>query len=191
MTDHYQPAHPEEEAKKLPDTLSALVRLALHDLETVERNEKIRINMLAFISPIRHDLAAMYESTVDKDYYSKCGVGLAGAVMVNTLNAPLDMYCDTANWGNEALNKFYFLDQIRHGDVRLALNEILGYDAGHDMTVRILPYFNRNRCSQHSKSNRLYKNAELKVYMPTYEKDAAGFKDGLRFIIDSLEKAGF
>lgn len=108
---------------KLPEKPSALIRLALRDLEKVERSRRYRIDMEVYHVPNGH-----------------CRVCFAGAVMAYTLKVARDFNSFTAHELPEQ-KKMYALDCARRG----AVESMFGYlDAhrpdGMPMYVAAAPY---------------------------------------------------
>jgi hypothetical protein len=88
---------------KLPDKPSALIRLAIKDLEAVEKNPAYRIDMGAWHEP----------------YDGKCSVCLAGAVIAQTCKIKNDRYIypNRDVFGKSTTNKLMALDDFREGSV--------------------------------------------------------------------------
>jgi hypothetical protein len=85
-----------------PSTHSALIRLAVHDLEKVERDKRYEIDMRAWHAP----------GTPDNNV---CYVCFAGSVMANSLNAPLNEYRSPNQFSDKWYRAFIFLNNIRMG----------------------------------------------------------------------------
>jgi len=101
---------------KLPDTPSALIRVALADLKKCEAMPGYRIDMTTFHTPTSNDV---------------CLVCLAGAVMAQTLGVMKGGYSTPAHCPEE-LEKLIALDCFRVGDVEMGLCE-LGIEAPQDL----------------------------------------------------------
>ncbi len=96
---------------KLPDLPSALLRVALDDLEKVERDDRYQVVMTSWHSPRMG---------------GTCRVCFAGAVMAESCELPPDTYLDPT-WSDDPNNKkFRALNQFREGHVGHGL-EILGF----------------------------------------------------------------
>ena len=98
-------------ARKLPNKLSSLIRVAVRDLRKVEKlTRKYKINMGDWHQPNSH-----------------CSVCFAGGVMAMSLGAPSD-----SNYGPGAFSlhnqaRLYALNSVRTGSVAVALRD-LGVD---------------------------------------------------------------
>lgn len=100
----------------LPDKPSELIRVALADLEAVERSKKYVVNMGTWHEP---------KGTPGG---TKCEVCLAGAVMAKSLkNNPAKNLIPDEDFEDDLPGKLNALDSLRMGDVPLALGE-LGFD---------------------------------------------------------------
>ena len=84
---------------KLPDKLSELTELALHDLSLCERSKKYMVDMGHWHEPDR----------------GLCYVCLAGSVMAKTLKTPVESYRLPYHFDEE--NKLSALNYIREGEV--------------------------------------------------------------------------
>ena len=91
----------------LPDKLSALIRVAVADLEKCERDENYIVDM---------DYWHIYRN-------NKCLVCLAGAVMAKSCNIPTTMDCSPFSFTiiRSEANKLSALDSVRIGDIQEAL----------------------------------------------------------------------
>ena len=101
------------ESKSLPDVPSELIEVALHDLESVERDERYVVKMLDWHQPL--------------PFHSICNVCLAGSVMAKTLNVPpREKFspCDFPDMDTE--NKILALNEFRRGYTGKALS-LMGY----------------------------------------------------------------
>ena len=58
----------------------------------------------------------------ESDGVTNCEVCMAGAVMLGTLNVPIDMYTETGTWGQEVQYKFYAIDSFREGRIEKVLD---------------------------------------------------------------------
>lgn len=96
---------------KLPNKLSALIRIALHDLTLVENNRSFKIDMKHYLWVDENEI---------------CNVCFAGAVMVKTLHVEATPYEDPGynfgklSAGNQA--KMDALDCARTGEVDMAIS---------------------------------------------------------------------
>jgi hypothetical protein len=90
--------------KSLPNKPSALILLALKDLEQIEASNKYNVNMSTFHSPSYR-------------YNGKCSVCLAGAVMAKTLNVRPNQYRGPIDMGDPIKRKLYAIDHFRQGGI--------------------------------------------------------------------------
>jgi hypothetical protein len=88
-----------EKAKVLPRLPSALIRLALKDLERVSKRKNIKVDMDDWVVQKR----------------KKCSVCFAGAVMVGTLGVAPTGYKDPYDCGDENLSQLKALNALRAG----------------------------------------------------------------------------
>lgn len=94
---------------KLPATPSAAIRMALADLEKIEKTPGYVVDMGNWHTPDYVDI---------KDPFNKevaCHVCFAGAVMANSLGADKSKRIHTAHWGSDWQSVFNFLDEARSG----------------------------------------------------------------------------
>lgn len=142
--------------KKLKDTLpkkpSALIRLALADLAVIEKDKRYKVDMGVWHMP-----------------YDKCLVCLAGSVMANSLNVPVDCglcvdpYDDQSGLPADVFKKLVALDLFRLGDIEVGLSR-LGLK---------LPEF-----------------LAYSVEMPDYDYDRRGFKRQMAKLASVFEAVG-
>ena len=90
--------------KKLPKKPSALIRLALKDLELCQKSADYKIDMNTFHSPTY---------TPDND----CAVCFAGAVMAQSLRAPQSSCLSPSSYPTGTRHKLYALDLFRRGHI--------------------------------------------------------------------------
>lgn len=103
---------------KLPTTPSALIRLALQDLEACEKDARYYIHMGWWHSPSATD------NSVEK---SGCAVCAAGAIMARTLGCSPDQDLLPDGFDQEVRDALLAVDSLRVGDTRWAF-EYLGID---------------------------------------------------------------
>tara|TARA_R110002126_G_scaffold7198_1_gene35723 strand:+ start:112 stop:543 length:432 start_codon:yes stop_codon:yes gene_type:complete len=89
----------------LPDLPSALIRVALTDLQVIQKNPAYKIRM------------SMWHMTIDEDEETICQVCLAGAVMANTLNADITRDISPNDYSTVDARKLDALDDFRSGHV--------------------------------------------------------------------------
>ena len=92
--------------KALPDKPSALIRLALRDLEKVERSRSYKVDMGSWHMP----------------EVKWCRVCFAGSVMAMSLNAERARFLGPPDFPKEA-HKLDALDRFRSGSVRYGLED--------------------------------------------------------------------
>lgn len=94
--------------KKLPDKLSDLIVLALHDLALCAKDKRYKIDMNRFHSIDGHS--------------GICSICLAGAVMVKSLDVPIHKFIGSMeiiekNFKSKDEQKIWALDSIRRGQL--------------------------------------------------------------------------
>lgn len=111
----------------LPRKMSALIRIALKDLEKVERSRIYEVAMGDWHHPLGD---------------GKCAVCFAGAVMAKTCRFKKNdyVYPRRSSMG-ENLDQFFALDSLRQGEIRLAASELrLSSNVALPEDRRITPY---------------------------------------------------
>ncbi len=98
-------------AVKLPKKPSALLNLALRDLERVERDKNYEIDMCEWHAPEIHDGKPV------------CHVCLAGSILVKTLKHKPDKEFKFNDYP-KASNSFFAINAFRKGYVREALGNL-------------------------------------------------------------------
>jgi hypothetical protein len=159
--------------KYLPKLPSAGLKLALADLEKAEKNPKLKIAMPYYM------LTPEPDSIAAKIYGSaKCLVCLAGSVMVNTLQLPIDKIGATHPWTcnlpDSTSRKLQAIDSLRLGSLQYGAAEYLGLEDDDGVNVA------------HPKVAALRDS----VKVTEYSVSPAKFKRDVRKIIKSLEKHG-
>ena len=116
-------------AKKLPNKPSALIRVAMDDLNRVERLKGYTVDM-----DIWHEPAC-----------GKCNVCFAGAIMSQTLKADPEDLMEPEMYNGDTEGKLSALDSFRCGDVSGGF-ELMGLDndKGYDLD-REIPHYEYNR----------------------------------------------
>lgn len=89
----------------LPDRPSALIRLALVDLRSVEEDPDYRVNMSHWHTPSE----------------GACYVCLAGAIMTKSLDAPRGEYVRCGDYPGSLGRKLAALDELRRGQTYAGL----------------------------------------------------------------------
>jgi hypothetical protein len=93
--------------KELPDTLHGLLRIALEDLELVEKDPNYKVVM----------------SVWHTSYDSSCAVCLAGSVLAKTCNFPRTRsYIHLGEPASTFKNKLAAIDWLRVGEIGIAFN---------------------------------------------------------------------
>lgn len=98
---------------KLPDKPSALIRVALEDLEKCEKDPRYEINMGRW-----HERTLTDEDNPDS---AKCAVCFAGVVVANRLGLTPDETFRFKAFDYETRSKLLALDEFRCGCWRIAL----------------------------------------------------------------------
>lgn len=145
-------------AKALPELPSTILKLAMDDLNQIEKTAGYRVDMGTW-----HQRRA--DEWIGDDIISPdllCHVCLAGAVMANTLKAPIGKRAEPEMYPAATANKLRALDKLRTGCVASAL-EILGRDKGD--------YFRFDR------------------WVPDYKFNRRGFKLAMRKLVRDLKRA--
>ena len=129
----------------LPDLPSALIRAALLDLRACEADPLYSIYMYDWHTP----------------RMNVCYVCLAGAVMAKSLQADVGVHTLPCNYGPDLNDKLNALNELRVGDVSLAMD-----------TLEIYPYAVRDR--------------EITEYID----NPIGFHAEMNALADDLQKEG-
>lgn len=102
--------------KNLPDLPSAILRLAMADLEKVENDPRYTVHM--------SDWHSLYEG--EEEGETLCHVCLAGSVMAKTMEVPIDLATDSSFFNLEGTfedwRKLTMLDFLRTGCIAAALD---------------------------------------------------------------------
>lgn len=145
----------------LPDKLSDLIDLAVDDLEKCERDDRYKVHMGFWHSPPIIDYFGA--QTNNK---SKCLVCLAGSVMAQTLNEPIDISVYPCNYDTRTESKLIALNAVRNYHLE---------SAHFELSADILPHVED-------------------YYLPdvddrvSYDTDAEKFKSNMRFIARKLRE---
>lgn len=156
----------------LPNKLSALIKLALHDLEIVESKPHLyRIDFGQWHTPNKDDLDA------------PCGVCFAGAVLATSLHWPRWRFytMNSLKAPDSVESKFKALDAVRDGAVCESMDfiaEARGEEFKEDLALSDDQLATIDRLSD------VY-TGEL-----NYSEDADHFKRSLRHIAHDLEEVG-
>ena len=89
---------------KLPDKLSELIRLALHDENAAHRSSRYEVDMSTWHSP-----------------NGKCSVCFAGSVMAFSLEASIEDNYDPCDFDEDTQLKLKALHEVHVGDITAAL----------------------------------------------------------------------
>ena len=110
-----QVLHPQP--KKLPDELSALIRVAVADAKLVEQDPRYKLDMTKWHTPLPNDET---EKAV-------CNVCLAGCVVAKSLGISPDQHFEPGSSNTPLRQKLYALDSVRVGEATAAVvNMYLG-----------------------------------------------------------------
>lgn len=93
---------------KLPNKLSALIRMALIDLGKVERSKRYTVNMQVWHQPCGE----------------LCAVCLAGAVIAKELGVSPEVSVDPLEYSHEIKSKLFALESVRTGQIEDAVTEL-------------------------------------------------------------------
>jgi hypothetical protein len=151
--------------KTLPKKPSALINLALKDIEAVEQKPGVFINMATWFTRMTKNFYRDQRDPVPVQIKT-CEVCFAGAVMMNTLgvgNNGKDEY-SPHDLSKELRNKLHALDAFRSGDV---------YDGLLTMG------FHENVANRFGWRQ-----------VPDYIEDKEGFKKAMRRLISDLKRKG-
>lgn len=94
---------------KLPDKMSALIRVALADLAKAERSKNYKINMSAWHNP---------------EGENKCEVCLAGSVMAFSLGVQANYWMMPSDFNRPTFRKLNAIDALREGAVSEAATQL-------------------------------------------------------------------
>lgn len=128
----YDPSKEYKVESVLPDTPSALIRLALADLEKIEQSPHHKVNMKVW-----HDAAGRVSSSLDPTLSAAYGDGrcqtcFAGAVLAMSLNTDpgefLNVCAVRKRYGGKVADSMLALDAFRMGDVWSGLHYLDKYD---------------------------------------------------------------
>lgn len=131
------PAYPTNLVDTLPEKPSALLELALNDLEAVEKLPRYMVDMVDW-----HQLRTVYIMAKDglgTESHVVCSVCLAGAVLAVSLKVPEDLRITPLALKDRRLStKLLTIDDLRIGDVKSALDNLdiplpPGLAASYDM----------------------------------------------------------
>lgn len=151
---------------KLPNKPSELIRLALSDLEKVEKTKGYQI-----------DMGDWHEPTLDEKGQPVCSVCFAGAVLAGTLKTPKQRSLEPYEIEDESVRvKLCAIDSLRLGFV---------YESLQYLEI----------CTEADKeiSHRAWEAMENKEFdrkIIPYEIDKAKFKKQMRHLATRLEEAG-
>lgn len=111
----------------LPKIPSALIRLAIADLEAVEKDSRYVVCMNDWHIPDPMG----------------CHVCLAGAVMAKTIGAPIDEFA-FPNLADNCTSQLVALNDFREGNLESGLDELNIESSRFKPTVRVTSYSKRN-----------------------------------------------
>lgn len=148
---------------RLPNKLSACIRVALADLRKVEADERYRVDMATWHTPIG----------------DRCAVCLAGAVMAGTLGLRHGVSTYPGAFGNDTADRLYALDACREGDVQSAIEYVT--DAHFDVDTQ---YAEARRVGDRARASNIDMIAE-------YDEDPERFHADMSSLADWLEAEGY
>lgn len=157
----------------LPSKLSELIKLAVKDLNKVEKMPDYAVDM-----SIWHD---------QKDFFGDiCSVCFAGSVMACELNVDKELYLSPGYFNKSLEWKFNALDYIRKYQIATALAYIERANGGKDVKLNIIleDKIISKLCSLRKVSG-FYQN------LSSYEEDAKLFKLNMLYIAKELKKLNF
>ncbi len=111
--------------KTLPDKPSELIRLAVHDLEKIEGDERYQFCMAQWHYPVEN---------------GPCFVCLAGAVMGGTLRAGDREVCFPATFGKRNAGRLMALESLARGNFTEAFSR-MGIEGTPPLTDFAMPYY--------------------------------------------------
>lgn len=118
---------------RLPNKPSALLRLALDDLNKVEKQDGYKVNMASWHTPA---LAAPATN--------KCQVCLAGAAMAKSLRGDSDSDLTPTSYSDRTANKLFAINLFRIGNVGGAFQRLgRSYRKGRTFDRIIADYYNK------------------------------------------------
>ena len=158
---------------RLPDKPSELIRLALADLEKVERDPRYKINMGSWHNVIESPSTGR----------PVCAVCLAGAVMAGALEESVHRSVRPWEYDRDTEHKLYALDMFRTGNVDSGFRCLMGlYTPGAKALIR-----GAGQALQHSLR---HMSGNGGMWLVRYETDTTAFKRDLRGLADLMESKG-
>ena len=124
--------------KKLPKTLSKLMRIALADLYKAERSKYVNVDMIewVYIFPTPDHSLSVLENMKNAD---RCSVCFAGAVMAFSTNE-----FDFGLKGSPNRNQYRAIDYVRRGHVESALTftdqNTTKWSSNYDAAIPVTEY---------------------------------------------------
>ena len=135
---------------KLPNKPSSLIKLALADLKKVERSKKYIV-----------DMGAWHKAN------GVCSVDLAGSVMAQTLNVPINMTVMPEAFDDDTENKLQALNDFRIGFIEGGLRRM-----NTPSSIKAIP---------------IVPNC---IAIPPYKKGKAAFHKAINDLVKLLESVG-
>ncbi len=167
----------------LPRKASALIRVALADLEKSELDDRYRIYMGTWHEVVEtSDLPFRSLDSDEEPSKAVCLLCFAGAVMAQTCKVPMGVDAFPTDFPPESMVKFTVLDSLRKGHLVAALFRLdyLENDA--------LDYVNMN--DSPSNQIRSLKGIPRVVPIPQYENSPDDFRLAMEGLANQLEAAG-
>lgn len=147
---------------KLPEKASDMIRLALKDLEAVEKSSDYRINMVEWHRPMESQRGV------------ECHVCMAGAVMAQTMREPAgyNVVPSRSQYGWKISNKISALNEFRLGRVFGGLSMF----HSHELDL---------------KRSEFEKLMPSRSHVELYQDDSEKFKSDMLDMANHLEQAGY
>ena len=163
MSDKYLPdMYVEEEFKtlELPETMSAMLTLALKTLDICEQHPNYEINMSYWHEPVADDI---------------CNACLVGSVIAHAINFPFQTDIYPSSFSKEIATKLLALNSLREGLVRKATEHWFRYE--------------KAKYRKHAKSlTSLAEKFDYRI--PSYKSDPKGFKKKMHELATKLHDVG-
>lgn len=125
---------------RLPTKLSALILVALHDLEEVEKDKRYVVNMDKWHTPVRYwKPRTAYQPLTPVNV---CHVCFAGSVMARRDSLKPQMNAFPENFSRTVQKRLLALNSVRTGAVASALEDMgVTYKLPRSLTyVNVVPY---------------------------------------------------
>lgn len=144
--------------KRLPEKLSACIRLGLKDLREVEELETYYVGMGVWHEPVSGCLRDDGKCSV------KCAVCFAGAVMARSLGAPINKSKAPSSYGRWNERRLDALDSLRNGHVRFALQVVADVNIYDIPPIWYVPEYKEDKEGFHRAMEGIAETLELKGF---------------------------